>query len=233
MDIAQRREEILKKVVEEYIKTALPISSDFLKAEGFWDISPATIRIDLAELTDEGFLEKPYVSGGRIPTDKGYRFFVDQLPTDSKIQPKRFENLLVEFNDVVRLSQEIARILAKNSANLGLVYLKDYNLICQEGWERLIQEPEFNDIDYTRNFIEGLRELTYSLDDLPVNQNQTAQVFIGQECPLDKNNFSVIVGQGIFENNQNQPVYFAITGPKRMNFYDNIRLINDLMNAFN
>ncbi|MCX6729876.1 MAG: hypothetical protein NT058_00005, partial [Candidatus Portnoybacteria bacterium] len=192
MDIAQRREEILKKVVEEYIKTALPISSDFLKTEGFWDISPATIRIDLAELTEEGFLEKPYVSGGRIPTDKGYRFFVDQLPADSSLQSKRFENLLAEFDDAVRLSQEIARILAKNSASLGLVYLKDYDLVCQEGWERLIQEPEFNDIDYTRNFIESLHELGANLDDLPTNESSVAQVFIGQECQLDKNNFSVI-----------------------------------------
>ncbi|MDD5146793.1 MAG: hypothetical protein PHN39_03610 [Candidatus Pacebacteria bacterium] len=235
MDIIQRRHKILKKVVEEYIKTALPVSSELLQSEWFFDVSPATIRLDLAELTNGGFLEKPYISGGRVPTDRGYRFFVDHLPqTDHQtVQTRKFSEFLAEFHDIAKLSQEIARILAKHSANLGIVYLKDFDILWQEGWPKLIREPEFNDISCLRDFTNSLQELINQITNLLPQSQEKANVFIGQECPLKKNNFSVIIGQGFWGNQKEQQIFFGVTGPRRMDFSSNIRLINNLMRAFN
>ena len=97
-DIETRRKQILETVISEYIDHALPVSSEFLKNECSLDISPATIRMDLVELTRDGFLQKTHISSGRVPTDKGYRFFVDTL-FDTNIDFV-ISKIIKEFNEV-------------------------------------------------------------------------------------------------------------------------------------
>ncbi len=79
MTITERQEKILNKVLQEYIKSAQPVSSQLLEKKYDFGISPATIRIEMQKLTDKGFLYQPHTSAGRVPTDKGYRLFVDKL----------------------------------------------------------------------------------------------------------------------------------------------------------
>ena len=74
-------------IVKEYIDSAEPVSSQLLEKKYDFDISPATIRIEMQKLTDKGFLLQPHTSAGRIPSDKGYRFYVDNLKSgESKIK---------------------------------------------------------------------------------------------------------------------------------------------------
>ena len=75
--ISERQEEIIKLLVKEYIKSAEPISSKFLAEKYDFGICPSTLRIEFQYLIKEGFLEQPHTSAGRVPTDKAYRFFVD------------------------------------------------------------------------------------------------------------------------------------------------------------
>src|SRR5439155_19598307 len=75
----ERKAAILRAIVEEYIETAQPVGSSHVVREGSVGASPATVRNDMAALEREGYLVQPHTSAGRIPTDKGYRFFVDQL----------------------------------------------------------------------------------------------------------------------------------------------------------
>ena len=77
--LSERQEQIVKSLVREYIKTAEPISSKFLSERHEFDLCPSSIRIELQYLINEGYLEQPHTSAGRIPTDKAYRFFVDNL----------------------------------------------------------------------------------------------------------------------------------------------------------
>src|SRR5687768_11370756 len=74
-----RKAAILKAVVEEYISTAQPVGSSSVVRATHLAVSPATVRNDMAVLEREGFLDQPHTSAGRVPTDKGYRFFVDHL----------------------------------------------------------------------------------------------------------------------------------------------------------
>ena len=73
----QRKASILRAVVEEYIDSAQPVGSGHVASAPGVEVSPATVRNEMALLEQEGYLVQPHTSAGRIPTDKGYRYFVD------------------------------------------------------------------------------------------------------------------------------------------------------------
>jgi heat-inducible transcriptional repressor len=81
----ERKATILRAVVTEYIETALPVGSGHVAASPEVNVSSATVRNDMATLEAEGYLAQPHTSAGRIPTEKGYRFFVDQLGGPGKL----------------------------------------------------------------------------------------------------------------------------------------------------
>ena len=75
----ERRAIILEAVLKEFIRSGRPVSSGQLFEEYDFDIKPAAIRLELSELADEGYLSKLYHSAGRVPTDRGYEFFVERI----------------------------------------------------------------------------------------------------------------------------------------------------------
>lgn len=77
VDYNSRRKSVLNSAINRYIKDAVPVASDDIAEE--FDLSPATIRNIFSELDESGYLKHPYTSGGRVPTDKGYRYYVDFL----------------------------------------------------------------------------------------------------------------------------------------------------------
>lgn len=104
-----RKKQILKTIIEEYINTAEPVSSLSLVEKYELNYSSATIRNDMAELEHEGYLEKPHMSSGRIPSVKGYRFYVDELLNDENISLEEIqyikENLQNKVNEIEDLTK--------------------------------------------------------------------------------------------------------------------------------
>ncbi len=104
-----RKKQVLKAVIEEYINTAEPVSSAVLVEKYELDFSSATIRNEMAELEKEGYLEKPHTSAGRIPSVKGYRFYVDELLNDENISLEEIqyikENLQTKVNEIEDLTK--------------------------------------------------------------------------------------------------------------------------------
>ena len=92
-----RKAEILRAVVEEYIDTAQPVGSSRIVSRGRLQVSPATVRNELAVLEREGYLVQPHTSAGRVPTEKGYRFFVDALTPQGRLQPTQRQSVLEFF----------------------------------------------------------------------------------------------------------------------------------------
>jgi heat-inducible transcriptional repressor len=82
----ERKAAILRAVVEEYIETAQPVGSGHVAAAPGVDVSSATIRNEMAQLETDGYLLQPHTSAGRVPTEKGYRFFVDHLRSPMRLQ---------------------------------------------------------------------------------------------------------------------------------------------------
>lgn len=102
--ITERQEKILNSLIREYIDVAEPISSSLLQKKSGLDVSPATIRNDLQELTEKGYITQPHTSAGRVPTEKGYRFFVEIT----------FSGRLDEFPDfILREAQEAKENIEK------------------------------------------------------------------------------------------------------------------------
>ncbi len=93
MTLDERKTAILRAVVSEYIETAQPVGSSHVSSDPAVGVSPATVRNEMVALESEGYLSQPHTSAGRIPTDKGYRFFVDQLAGHGTLGPSQRQEI--------------------------------------------------------------------------------------------------------------------------------------------
>jgi heat-inducible transcriptional repressor len=122
--LSERRLEVLRAIVQDYVGTEEPVGSKALTERHRLGVSPATVRNDMAALEDEGFIAQPHTSAGRIPTDKGYRLFVDKLAGVKPLSsPERraIQNFLggaVDLDDVVGRT---VRLLAQLTRQVAVV----------------------------------------------------------------------------------------------------------------
>jgi heat-inducible transcriptional repressor len=89
----ERKAAILRAVVEEYIDTAQPVGSGHVAQAPGVDVSSATVRNEMATLEADGYLRQPHTSAGRVPTEKGYRFFVDHMRRPARLEPQSAEEV--------------------------------------------------------------------------------------------------------------------------------------------
>jgi heat-inducible transcriptional repressor len=119
-----RRLEVLRAIVEDYVATQEPVGSRALVERHHLGVSPATIRNDMAVLEDEGLIHQPHTSAGRVPTDKGYRMFVDRLATVKALSPaerRAIETFLTGAVDLDDVVQRSVRILAQLTNQVAIV----------------------------------------------------------------------------------------------------------------
>ena len=150
-----RAERILDALVREYTKTAHPVGSLELLRCARLDVGPATIRNELLELCERGFLEQPHTSAGRIPTDKGYRIFVDHLGEDDDELDSSEEALLRRIFEIRRedeFMREFAQVLSEISGAFAAVALRDKDFMYETGFSEVAEEPEFEDPAHAREF---------------------------------------------------------------------------------
>jgi heat-inducible transcriptional repressor len=123
-ELTQREKEVLREVVHDFILTANPVGSKFIAKKADIKLSPATIRHVMAQLEESGYLNHPHTSAGRIPTDKGYRFYLDTLMSletlneDERAQISSALNLAVDSSELL---SEASKLLGKISKQLSLV----------------------------------------------------------------------------------------------------------------
>jgi heat-inducible transcriptional repressor len=120
-----RKARVLRAVVEEHIETGLPVGSRVIAKRYRLGVSPATIRNEMADLEDTGYLDKPHTSSGRVPSDRGYRFYVDELMPRKGLtagESKAAEDLFrTKIRDVVSFLRETVRLVSETSNYLGFV----------------------------------------------------------------------------------------------------------------
>ncbi|MFC8423264.1 heat-inducible transcriptional repressor HrcA [Streptomyces sp. NPDC057236] len=122
--LSERRLKVLRAIVQDYVGTEEPVGSKALTERHNLGVSPATVRNDMAALEDEGFIAQPHTSAGRIPTDKGYRLFVDKLAGVKPMSPperRAIQNFLegaVDLDDVVART---VRLLAQLTRQVAVV----------------------------------------------------------------------------------------------------------------
>ena len=116
MELDQRKKKILYAVIKTYLETGEPVGSRTLSKYEDLNVSPATIRNEMADLEELGYLMQPHTSAGRIPSDKGYRFYVDQMLAEEKKEVEDMKEVLIEKADKVeKLLKQVASSLALNT----------------------------------------------------------------------------------------------------------------------
>ena len=105
----ERKLAVLRAIVEDYVSTTEPVGSKSLVDRHGLDVSPATIRNDMAVLEDQGFIAQPHTSAGRIPTEKGYRLFVDRLSSVKPLSAAERRAIEVFLAGAYSLDEIVAR----------------------------------------------------------------------------------------------------------------------------
>ncbi|MDR0953619.1 MAG: heat-inducible transcriptional repressor HrcA [Elusimicrobiota bacterium] len=126
-EIAKEREEkILRMIIQEFVESRKPVGSELVSQKGLPGVSSATIRNTMKKLEEEGFLYQPHASGGRIPTDKAYRFYVDYLSKIQKIAAKEREKIEREYSqnteEINRVMVQTCKMLSMLSGSAGFVF---------------------------------------------------------------------------------------------------------------
>ena len=230
MEMTVRQKEILNSIVTEYIRSAQPVSSKLLERRcRKFQVCPATIRNEMQKLAEDGFLSQPHTSAGRIPTDKGYRFFVDNL-LEKELAEESFDFGIEDWLAAgeIKILQSITKNLASISSNLALGYLSDSKILWKDGWEEIIKEPEFEERDIVGDFIGMLESFEREIGGLEVSSG--IRVYIGKENPLPKSKeFSTIITKCHFP--EEGEGILAIMGPKRMDYNKSIGSLHYLIKS--
>ena len=119
MALDDRKRKILQAIVDDYIETAEPVASKALASRHDFQIRSATIRNEMADLEEMGYLEQPHTSAGRIPSDKGYREYVDTLMAVENLDPREekelFSRLETSFDEMTGLLKEASSAIAEQT----------------------------------------------------------------------------------------------------------------------
>lgn len=217
--MTDRQKELLRSIIKAHIKQAGPIGSHHLVNKYKLDLSPATIRGEMVLLEEEGFLFQPHTSSGRLPTEKAYRFYVENLmqekgaSTDIK---SAFQESLKNKDKRVAV-KKLAKNLAEVSHETIVVGFTPYDLY-YTGLSNLFSKPEFQDIEIIYEIsaiIDHLDEVVHQVFD-EVGEN--TKILIGRENPFSADCSAILT--------KNSKIgLLGLIGPIRMDYDTNVALI--------
>lgn len=219
MDLTERQRQLLKAVIEHYVKSGEPISSDAIEKNYSLGVSPATIRNEMAYLTERGFLKQPHTSAGRVPTALGFRLYINELMQEKQLpvvdEVSLRQQVLDERAEFDRMVQAATRALAKKCSTLALAIAGDN--VYYTGAANILDIPEFFDIDVTRFVLSMFDE--YSVLQKIIEMAQGAEplhIIFGEETEFEyllPTSFAFLN----FDSGSHQGV-IGVIGPNRLNF---------------
>jgi len=220
VDYNSRRKSVLHSAINRYIKSALPVASDDIAEE--FELSSATIRNIFSELDQSGYLKHPYTSGGRVPTDLGYRYYVDFLIQQIDLLDDEKQRILNDCNKKIsRLDEALentSEVISEITHYAGIVsFLEWQDKMFYKGIGRILDQPEFRDVDKIRLLVKLVEDKKRLLDIINRDFSGTVKVYIGSELGFpEMENCSLIVAS---YNMRNQPSgRLAVLGPMRMEY---------------
>lgn len=230
MVLTKRQKDILYAIVTEFINTAEPVGSVLISEKYDIDASPATIRYEMVRLADEGFISKSYSSSGRIPTELGYKVYINELMDEEELHyltEIKLRKTLVEIrHQKEKLIKALTTIIADLTQYAGVVFTE--NKIFYSGLYNLLDYPEFSDYKVFKNILIAFDDMTVFCN--VFNRNYTdgrVKVLFGgdlnekilQDCAVVFTEFNLYGGERAI---------LACVGPKRMKFYRAFPLIRAL-----
>ncbi|MGH7193656.1 MAG: transcriptional regulator, partial [Candidatus Saccharimonadales bacterium] len=221
--MTERQRSILTAIVEQYAEVASPVGSSLL-AKAF-DVSSATIRAEMADLEKQGYIMQPHTSSGRVPTDRGYRFYVNSLAEKDLARPEpRVEKALSARLQSSAAPEHVIKnavdTLVELTHNLGLATIGNQMYI--SGLSNLFGQPEF---------VNGMQvqQVASLLDNLEpwlreAAPNKPLNVYIGSENPIGRSaGASLIISR--FRSPFSDRSYIGTLGPTRQSYRDVMALV--------
>lgn len=224
--MTDRQKQILYAIIEEYAELATPVGSVTLAK--LFDVSSATIRAEMGKLEQMGYLMQPHTSAGRIPTDAGYRLYVNSLQEKIDNEPKEKKEQLERPSDrttraLATRIQSQTRVdyavraavdsLVELTGNLGLATLGDQLYI--SGFGNLFAQPEFAQAAQVQAVGQLLDNIKPWLRE--VQPNEAINVYIGTENPFGKtSNVSLVISR--FRSPYSDRSYIGVLGPTRQSY---------------
>jgi heat-inducible transcriptional repressor len=220
--MTERQKQILSAIIEQYAEVAVPVGSSLLAK--VFNVSSATIRAEMAELERLGYIRQPHTSAGRIPTDRGYRFYVNNLTAQPTVPEKRAERALsarVQHGGLPeRTIRNAVDTLVELTHNLGLATIG--NQLYMSGLSNLFGQPEFIGGQQVQQVARLLDNLEPWLREAA--PNEPLSVYIGSENPIGRAaGVSLVISR--FHSPFSDHSYIGTLGPTRQSYRDVMALV--------
>jgi heat-inducible transcriptional repressor len=223
--MTERQKQILFAIIEQYAEVAVPVGSSLLAR--VFNVSSATIRAEMAELEKANFITQPHTSAGRIPTDKGYRYYVNSLSEQDQAlttPDRRAERALTARVGSGGLPERTIRntvdTLVELTHNLGLATIG--NQLYMSGLSNLFGQPEFMQKGQVQQVAQLLDNLEPWLREAA--PNKPLNVFIGSENPIGRSaGVSLIISR--FRSPYSERSYIGTLGPTRQSYREVMTLV--------
>jgi heat-inducible transcriptional repressor len=221
--LTNRQEKLLAAIIEQYAEVASPVGSTLLAK--LFGVSSATIRAEMAELERAGFIKQPHTSAGRVPTDKGYRHYVNGMAGQKELAPTKREQraLSARVSNTGANEQTIrnaVETLVDLTSNLGLATIGDQ--LYMSGLSNLFGQPEFMQPGQVREVAQLLDNLQPWLREAA--PNEPLNVYIGRENPIGSTaGCSLIISR--FRSPYSDHSYIGVLGPTRQSYRDVLGLV--------
>jgi heat-inducible transcriptional repressor len=218
--LTARQREILKIVIEEFISTAEAVGSVNISDKYDIDASPATIRNEMARLSDLGMLMKEHASAGRTPTTDAMRWFLEEVIEEfTEIDPVKAatarESLFQKRFSIDNLLQEAVRALTQLTNNTSLAVLNNRRYTA--GISQFVDQPEYQDLKRLKKILLLMEDYKMWSNMFSEYELDNVKVLIGEETGIDQFSNSAVVFAPI-KVHGNQRGYISVIGPNRMDY---------------
>jgi len=223
LDHKKRQNDILNWVIQTYINEGTPVSSEYLKSRYQLSLSSATLRHVMAELEDLGYLVHVHISSGRVPTQKGFRYYVDFLmreETDlTSLQEDSFERNISYMNELDDLLEAASQMISNLTHYAGVGFLRrEREKIFLRGTRFIMEEPEFEDIAVLRNIFTAFEEKMDLFGEfIEDNLGEGIKIFIGNEIDVEEIRSCSLVFSPL-RHTGGIKASLGVLGPVRMNY---------------
>ncbi|MFZ1258759.1 MAG: transcriptional regulator [Candidatus Saccharimonas sp.] len=225
--MTDRQKAILAAIIEQYAEIAVPVGSVTLAK--LFGVSSATIRSEMARLEDMGLIAAPHTSAGRIPTDKGYRVYVNgitdaqmsELPSGMDRSARAIDAHVSSHADAAdRAIRSAVDSLVELTGNLGIATIGSE--LYMNGISNLFSQPEFLQGAHVQKVARLLDNLEPWLREAA--PNEPLNVFIGSENPIGKSSGATLIISR-FRSPYSDKSYIGVIGPTRQNYARTMRLV--------
>ncbi len=219
-----RQQNLLNFIITQYTKTALPVSSELIAAAGNFGLSSATIRNEMAELEAQNYIFQPHTSAGRLPTEKGYQYYIAESLQEKEINKRQQEYLTKVVKPFKRyqpeLVKEIAKALAELSSEAVFIGFSSRN-IYYTGLFNLFSQPEFTRHDFVCNLSQVIDHLDQVISEVFSKVDNEIKILVGRQNPFDRECSAILAKYKV----KGEAGLLGVLGPLRMDYQNNFNLV--------